>query len=89
MITSLLLASVRADEEYHVIATLQSPVPSDVRWFGSDLVLYEDTLLVIGWNADPGDLKNVGGAYIYDSNWNLVATLQAPILKILISLRIE
>ena len=80
MITSLLLASVRADEEYHVIATLQSPVPSDVGWFGSDLVLYEDTLLVIGWNADPGDLKNVGGAYIYDSNWNLVATLQAPSL---------
>ena len=80
IIASLLVSPVRADEEYHVIATLQSPVPSDVGWFGSDLVLYEDTLLVIGWNADPGDLKNVGGAYIYDSNWNLVATLQAPSL---------
>ncbi len=73
-----LVIPTRADEEYHVIATLQSPVPSDAGWFGYDLALYEDLLLIAEEEADQGDLRSVGRAYIYDSDWNLVATLQAP-----------
>jgi len=74
-----LVIPTRADEEYHVIATLQSPTPSGVGWFGSDLALYEGILLIMEEEADLGDLKSVGLAYIYDSDWNLVASLQAPI----------
>jgi hypothetical protein len=80
-ISSLLLTPVLAVEEYHVIATLQSLEPSGVGWFGSDLALYEGLLLIMEEEADLGDLKSVGLAYIYDSDWNLVATLQAPIPK--------
>jgi len=52
IITSLFIFPVRADEEYHVIATLQSPTPSGTGWFGSDLAVYEDILLIMEEEAD-------------------------------------
>ncbi|MBA7666371.1 hypothetical protein ES703_74451 [subsurface metagenome] len=78
IITSLLISPVRADEEYHVIATLQAPTLTSSGGFGSDLALYEDILLVGESDADLGDLRRVGRAYIFDSDWNLVTTLQQP-----------
>ncbi len=78
IITSLLIAPIQADEEYHVIATMQAPTLTEGGGFGSDLALYEDILLIAESEADLGDLKRVGRAYIFDSDWNLVATLQAP-----------
>jgi len=78
IITLLLVPPARADEEYHVIATMQAPTLTDSGGFGSDLALYEDILLIAEDNADLGDLDKVGKAYIFDSDWNLVTTLQAP-----------
>ncbi len=78
IIASLLIAPVRAEEEYHVIATMQAPTLTSSGGFGSDLALYEDTLLIAEDNAALGDLKKVGRAYIFDSDWNHVTTLQAP-----------
>ena len=78
IIASLLISPVRADEEYHVIATMQAPTPTSSGGFGTDLALYEDTILISEEDADLGDLTRVGRAYIFDSDWNLVATLQQP-----------
>ncbi len=75
---SILVSPVRADEEYHVIATMQAPTLTEGGGFGSDLALYEDILLVSEYEADLGDLRRVGRAYIFDSDWNLVTTLQQP-----------
>jgi hypothetical protein len=78
IIASLLIAPVRADEEYHVIATLQPPIPSNRGFFGFDLALYEDILLVAESYSDVGDLIDARNAYIFDSDWNLVTTIQQP-----------
>lgn len=75
---SLLLPLVRGDEGYNVIATLQAPEPTDFGGFGADLALHGGLLLVAEWEADLGELTKVGRAYIYDSDWNLVKSLQAP-----------
>ena len=69
---------VRAEEEYNVIATLEPSNPQGFGKFGGDFALSED-LLLIGerW----GDVEGVGGAgkaYLYDTDWNLLLTLQAP-----------
>jgi hypothetical protein len=77
IIVGTLACQVHADEEYHVIATLQAPEPTGTGGFGSDLALYEDILLIAEDNAALGDLRKVGRAYIFDSDWKLVATLQA------------
>jgi len=78
MATSLLASPVLGDEGYNVVATLQAPEPTDYGGFGADLVLHGGFLLVAEWEADLGELTKVGRAYIYDSEWNLVKTLQAP-----------
>ena len=46
IITSLLVSPVRADEEYHVIATMQAPTLTNGGGFGSDMALYEYILLI-------------------------------------------
>jgi len=73
-----LVIPIRADEEYHVIATMQAPTLTSSGGFGTDLALYEDLLLISEYEADLGDLRRVGRAYIFDSDWNLVTSLQAP-----------
>jgi len=73
-----LVIPTRADEEYHVIATMQAPTLTSSGGFGIDLALHEDILLISEEDADLGDLTRVGRAYIFDSDWNLVATLQQP-----------
>jgi len=78
IITSLLISPVRADEEYHVIAIMQAPTPTSGGFFGSDLALSEDLVLIAEEEADLGDLQKVGRAYIFDLEWNHVATLQQP-----------
>jgi len=69
---------IKAEEEYHVIASIQAPVPTDGGGFGSDLALYGDLLVISEPYADLGALVEAGRAYIFDSDWSLVTTLQAP-----------
>jgi hypothetical protein len=57
---------------------MQAPTLTNGGGFGSDLALYEDILLVAESEADLGDLRRVGRAYIFDSDWNLVTALQQP-----------
>jgi hypothetical protein len=72
------VAPTKAEEEYHVIATLQAPTLTERGHFGSDLALFEDTLLIAEWFAAQGDISQAGKAYIFDSDWNLVTTFQDP-----------
>ena len=78
IIMGILACQVHADGEYHVIATMQAPTLTSSGGFGTDLALHEDILLISEEDADLGDLTRVGRAYIFDSDWNLVATLQQP-----------
>jgi hypothetical protein len=70
--------SIKAEEEYRVIASLQAPTLTVRGEFGSDLALFEDILLIAERYADEVDIERVGRAYIFDSDWHLVTTLQDP-----------
>ena len=48
IITSLII-HVRADEEYNVLATLQSIYPTNGGKFGGDIALSEDLLMIGEW----------------------------------------
>jgi len=79
LITSILVASARADEEFTLIKTLQSPKPSDRGGFGFDIALDADFLIIGEWYASIDDLEQAGGAYIYDSQWSIISTLTSSV----------
>jgi hypothetical protein len=78
IIVGVLACRVHADEEYHVIATLQAPIPTNDGKFGLDLTLFEDILLVAESHSDLEDLIDTRNAYMFDSDWNVVTTIKQP-----------
>jgi len=70
MVLSLIVVPVKADEEYHVIASLQAPEPISSESFGTDIKQYEGGL-VVGTHSS-------GKVYIYDSDWNLTTIVHSP-----------
>jgi hypothetical protein len=69
---------VRAEEEYHVVATLEPSNPQGYGGFGGDIALSEDLLLIGEWWGHVEEFGTAGLAYLYDNDWNLLSTLQAP-----------
>ncbi len=69
---------VRAEEEYHVVATLEPSNPQGFGGFGGDIALSGDLLLVGEWWGDVEGVGCAGLAYLYDADWNLLLTIQAP-----------
>ena len=68
-----------AEEEYNIILTLQAPTPTERGGFGNDITLDGECLIIGEWHSSFDDLSQVGRAYIFDSDWNIVSTLSAPI----------
>jgi len=66
------------DYEGNLVATLQSPEPQEFVYFGISLDVSGDIVLVDECNAKVEGKDNAGRAYIYDSEGNYKATLQAP-----------
>ena len=73
---------VQAEEEYHVIATLEPSNPQGFGGFGADIALSRDLLLIGEWWGHVEEFGTAGLAYLYDADWNLLSTLQAPELKL-------
>jgi len=69
---------VRAEEEYNVIATLEPSNPKGLGGFGGDFALSEDLLLIGECRGHVEGVGSAGKAYLYDTDWNLLLTLQAP-----------
>jgi len=78
IVVALVIRPVQADEEYHVIATLQSPEPTSSGGFGRVIKLFEGGLIVGVYEADVDDVTSAGKAYVYDPEWDLVTLLQSP-----------
>jgi hypothetical protein len=72
---------VRAEEEYGLIATLQSPTPDSNGGFGSEIALSEGLFLIGEKYASVDDLGGGGKAYIFDSYGVLVSALSPPTPK--------
>ena len=57
------------------LTSLQSPTPTQGGNYGSDIALSDNRLVIGEIYAQIGDINEVGRAYIYDTDWNLIATL--------------
>ena len=57
------------------ITTLQSPTPNQDGNFGIDIALSGDRLVVGEIRSQIDDISEVGKAYLYDTDWELIATL--------------
>ena len=78
VLTTVSLKPIYAEEEYHVIVTLQAPEPTSFGGFGYETALFEDGIVIGEWTGDIGDIKSAGRAYIYNTGWELITILQAP-----------
>jgi len=78
VITSLLFAPVRADEEYNLIATLYSPEPESNANFGCSVAVSEDIVVVGEYSGDIEGYGSPGRAHIFTTDGTLLASLQAP-----------
>jgi hypothetical protein len=68
---------VKGEEEYHLIATLQSPAPHGYGAFGGDSELGEDFLVIGECYALVNEGMSVGRGYIFDFDWNLITSIQS------------
>jgi plastocyanin len=71
--------SIKAEEEYHIAAILQSPEPKSLAKFGYSLAVSEDLIVVGEHLAKVEGYASAGKAYIFDLDGNLKATLHSPI----------
>ncbi len=78
ILATIFVVPVRAEEEYHVIATLKPTIPGGFGGYGGDIALSEDFLLIGEWWGYNQEVGLAGLAYLYDADWNLLSTLQAP-----------
>jgi len=65
-------------EEYHHVLTLESPNPENGAWYGYQVKLGGNIILIDEPYADVDDFKDAGKVYIYDVYGNLISTLQSP-----------
>jgi hypothetical protein len=72
------MALVGAEEEYHVITTLESSNPQGFGGYGGDIAFSEGLLLIGEWWGQVEEVREVGKAYLYDTEGNLISVLQAP-----------
>jgi hypothetical protein len=78
ILAAVSMVPVRAEEEYGLIATLEPTIPGGGAYFGTDIALSEDLLLISEYKGHVEDVGPAGKAYLYDADWNLLSTLQAP-----------
>ncbi len=65
------------DAEGNLVKTLQSPEPEANAEFGGEVAVSEDIIAVGEYNADV-EVLNEGKAFMFDSEGNLLSTLQSP-----------
>ena len=58
---------------FDYVTTLQSPTPSQGGVFGGDMALSGNWLLVGETGAQVGNTSGAGRAYLFDTDWNLIA----------------
>jgi len=66
-----------ADEEIILLRTIETPNPEDHGWFGYPLDMDGDLMVISEWRAEVDEMVEVGRAYVYDTDGNLVSTLQS------------
>jgi hypothetical protein len=66
------------NEEYGHILTLESPNPENHAWFGYQVKITGDIIVLNEPYADVDDVPDAGKIYVYDTDGNLISTIQSP-----------
>jgi hypothetical protein len=66
------------DMQYNHVYTLESPNPQNLAWFGYQVAINDDVIVVNEPYSDVEDIAQAGKAYLYDRDGNLLSTLQSP-----------
>jgi len=66
------------NEEYSHILTLESPNPENHAWFGYEVEIHGDIIVINEPYADVDDILDAGKIYVYDTDGNLISTIQSP-----------
>ncbi len=83
LILSILIATtvapVKAEEKYHVTATIQTPGAQYAPWnYGCSVAVNEDIVVVGEYSEEVEGNRRAGKAQIFDLDGNLMVTLQSP-----------
>jgi hypothetical protein len=78
LLASALAVPALAEEEYQVVATLQSPEPEDNAGFSHSVAVSGDIVVVGEAFARVEGFNYAGKVYIFESDGNLKVTLQSP-----------
>jgi hypothetical protein len=65
-------------EEYHHVLTLESPNPETAAWYGDEVEISGNIIVLGEPFADVDDVPDAGKVYIYDADGTLLSTLQSP-----------
>jgi hypothetical protein len=77
ILATIFVTSVLAEEEYHIVATLQAPEPESYAKFGCSVAISNGILVVGEYKAEVDGYIQAGKAYIYDLNGNLISAIQS------------
>ena len=77
VLIATIVVTIKAEEEYVLLATLHSPDPEGSDGFGGYISLGEDILAIGDWYAEVDGVSG-GILYIYDRSWDLSESLRAP-----------
>jgi len=74
----LQLPAVIANQEYQHVLTLESPNPKNHALYGYQVKICGEYIILSEPCADVDDVPDAGKVYIYDTDGNLIASLQSP-----------
>ena len=70
----LISTRVSAEKEFEFLRTIETPSPKEHGWFGSPLDISNELILVSSYQADIENVQNVGKAYLFNLDGELVTT---------------
>ena len=82
-ITLLLLLTpiTKASEEFNPFFSLESTDPSNSAWYGYQVEINEDYIVIGEPYGDTDEFSDAGKVYVYDHDGNLISTIVTPTAK--------
>lgn len=72
------IPSIDADEECHHYLTLESPNPENSAWYGYQVKISGNIIVLSEPYANTDEFSDAGKVYVYDADGTLLSTLQSP-----------
>ena len=78
LVALIRVPAINADEEYRHAFTLESPNPEKSAWYGYQVKIGGNIIVLSEPYADTDEFLEAGKVYVYDADGTLISTLQSP-----------